>query len=440
VRLRQRVPLPRVLLAVAALVLLIVPPASPSGFQVMTQGAKATGMGLAFAGVADDPSAIFYNPAGMAWQEHFSGQGGFTVLGRTPSDFTGSNPYPGIGQNGSIDDTQQFLVPHFYLVVPLTTELNFGLGVDAPYGLGLRWNNPNTTWPGRFISQNAVIKTTDINPVFSYKLFPELSIAAGADYRFSGLELDRNTAAIDPFTQAAVDAVHTKLYSQLTDNGGWGYNVAAMWKPTPAIGVGASYRSKITVDYDGTATISPRPTGDPVFDALVAQSVPFGVHPVTTQIVFPASLNLGVGLGFGDGWTLGLEADWTEWSNFKALNIHFPDGAVPDIDRSTAWTDVWAYRVGLEKKFGVWALRAGYYYDNTPQPTKDVGPILSDSDRNVYTFGIGYNTPHFGLDLGGAYIAFHKRSVTTSSGSTDNFFGTYSETGFAVVGDLRISF
>jgi long-chain fatty acid transport protein len=438
VRLRHRIRLPRVFVALVFVGLLAATPAFPSGFQVMTQGAKATGMGLAFAGVADDPSAIFYNPAGIAWQEHFSGQGGFTILGRFPSDFTGADPYPGVGNNGSIDDTQQFLVPHFYVVVPLTTELNFGLGIDAPYGLGLRWNNPNTSWPGRFISQNAVIKTTDLNPNFSYKLFPELSIAAGADYRFSGLELDRNSAATNPFTQSLVDVAHTKLKSDLMDNGGWGYNVAVMWKPIPTIGVGASYRSKITVNYDGTATISPRPTGDPIFDALVATQVPFGEHPVATQIVFPASLNAGVGIGFGGDWTVSLEADWTEWSSFQALNIAFPDGSVPDIDRATAWTDSWAYRVGLEKKFGEWALRAGYYYDNTPQPTKDVGPILSDSDRNVYTFGIGYNTPHVGLDLGAAYIAFKKRDVLTES--TDNFFGMYSEKGWALVGDLRISF
>jgi long-chain fatty acid transport protein len=429
VRQRHRVPWPRVFPALAILGLLAARPAFPSGFQVMTQGAKATGMGLAFAGVADDPSAIFYNPAGMAWQEHFSGQGGITVLGRTPSDFTGADPFPGVGQNGSIDDTQQFLVPHLYLVVPLTAELNFGLGVDAPYGLGLRWNNPNTTWPGRYISQNAVIKSTDINPVFSYKLFPELSIAAGADYRFSGLQLERDTAAIDPFTQSLVTVAHTKLYSNLTSNGGWGYNVAIMWKPTPGIGVGASYRSKITVNYDGTATVIQRPTGDQVFDGLVAAQVPFGVHPVTTQIEFPASLNTGLGFHFGDGWTLALEADWTEWSSFSALNIAFPDGSLPDIDRPTAWTDTWAYRVGIEKKWDCWAVRLGYYYDNTPQPTRDVGPILSDSDRNVYTAGIGYNTPQWGIDVGGAYIDFKKRSVLVES--ADNFFGTYSEVGWA---------
>ena len=435
-RQRHRVRLPRVFLAVAALGFLISTNAFPSGFQVMTQGAKATGMGLAFAGVADDPSAIFYNPAGIGFQDHFAVQGGAAVLGRDSATFVGANPYPGVGEVGKVQN-QVFALPNLYMVVPLTADLKFGLGIDAPYGLGLRWDAPEQ-WSGRYISQNAVIKTTDINPVFSYKLLPELSIAAGADYRFSGLQLERNTAATDPFTQAEVDVAHTKLYSDLTSNGGWGYNAGIMWKPTPQIGVGASYRSKITVDYTGTATVIQRPTGDQTFDAIVASQIPFGTHPVATEIVFPASINTGVGINFGGGFTVALEADWTEWSSFQALNINFTDGTLPPIDRVTNWNDSWAYRVGLEKTFGAFAIRLGYYYDNTPQPTQDVGPLLSDNDRNVYTAGFGYNTPQWGIDVGGAYIKFKNRQVLTVS--TDNFFGIYSETAWAAVADLRISF
>ena len=48
--------------------------------------------------------------------------------------------------------------------------------------------------------------------------------------------------------QIAVDVAHAKLYSNLTSNGAWGWNVGILWKPVPAIGVGASYRSKITVE------------------------------------------------------------------------------------------------------------------------------------------------------------------------------------------------
>ena len=34
-------------------------------FRILDQGAAATGQGDAFAAQADDPSALFYNPAGM---------------------------------------------------------------------------------------------------------------------------------------------------------------------------------------------------------------------------------------------------------------------------------------------------------------------------------------------------------------------------------------
>src|SRR3984893_13412299 len=138
VRQRHRVPVPCVFLALVVVGLLASAPASPSGFQVMTQGARATGMGLAFTGVADDPSAIFYNPAGMGFQEHFSLMVGGSVLGRQKADFSGANPFPGDGVSESVQK-QVFIVPNLYAVVPLTPELNFGLGVTAPYGLGLRW-------------------------------------------------------------------------------------------------------------------------------------------------------------------------------------------------------------------------------------------------------------------------------------------------------------
>ncbi|HEY1250533.1 MAG TPA: outer membrane protein transport protein [Thermoanaerobaculia bacterium] len=436
---RPRVALPRVFLALVVCGWLLAAPATPSGFQVMTQGARATGMGLAFTGVADDPSAIFYNPAGMGFQEHFSIMIGGSVLGRKKADFEGADPFPGDGTSGSVQK-QEFVIPELYAVVPLTSELNFGLGVNSPYGLGLRWNDPEH-WVGRFISQNAVIKSLDVNPVFSYKLFPELSIAAGADLRFSKVQLEQNTnlGIVDPFGGQVRDLAHVKLNSSLTSNTGWGWNVGLLFKPIPDIGVGVAYRSKINVDFDGTAVFTQRFTGNPAIDNLVAAQLPQGEHPVETSIEFPASLNMGVGIELPAGFLLALEADWTEWSSFSALNIHFPDGVAPDKDRATLWKDSWAYRVGLEKKFASgWAVRGGYYYDNTPQPEKDVGPILADNDRNVYSAGFGYNTPQWGIDVGGLYIRFKDRNVLTES--TDNFFGHYSEDAWVGTASFRFSF
>lgn len=425
------------LAAAAAVGFLTSSPAYPSGFQVMSQGAKASGMGLAFAGIADDPSAIFYNPAGLGWQKHFELYTGGALLTRTDGGVTGLNPYPGEGVTETIEK-QWFLLPNVYAVVPLTGELNFGLGIFSQYGLGLRWNNPER-WSGRFISQNAVIKTVDLNPVFSYQLFPQLAIAAGADVRFSKVQLERIQGAVDPFTGAFENVAKIKLNSDLLSNKGWGWNVGVMAKPFEALSIGAAYRSHIKVDYEGTAQFIQRPTGNPVFDSLVAAQLPTGEPPVQTSIDFPASINLGAGIHLPGGFLLGLEADWTQWSKFHDLNIVFPTLVGRDFDRITLWQDSWAYRVGVEKTFGPWAVRVGYYYDNTPQPTFDTGPLLSDNDRNVYSAGIGYNTEQFGLDVGALLIKFRNRTVPPPM-QTDQYFGVYSETALVLVGGLRVAF
>ena len=51
-----------------AIVLLAAGPASAAGFSIFEAGSRATGMGGAFVGVADDQSAMFYNPAGLGEQ------------------------------------------------------------------------------------------------------------------------------------------------------------------------------------------------------------------------------------------------------------------------------------------------------------------------------------------------------------------------------------
>ena len=146
-----------------------------------------------------------------------------------------------------------------------------------------------------------------------------------------------------------------------------------------------------------------------------------------TAIDFPATANLGVAVLVGTV-TVSLEADWTQWSSFKSLDITFPNPALTpfDLDRQDNWKNSWAYRVGVEKKFGAFAVRAGYYKDKTPQPTADAGPLLADNDRNGYTLGFGYNTDHWGIDVSDLYLKVKDLNTagttrpTPSSGRTRN--------------------
>jgi long-chain fatty acid transport protein len=403
----------------------------------MTHGARAAGMGLAYAGVGGDPTAVFFNPAGIGWMNHFEGYVGVNFLTRTEGELRGANPYPGEGVL-DLQENNWYFFPDGYAVLPLTEELNVGVGGFAQYGLGLKWQDPNGAYSGQFISQNAVIQSMDTNLNFSYRLFPQLVIAAGVDYRFSKVQLERNQAAVNPFNGAVVPVAHVKLNSDLLSNGGWGWNVAMMVKPVESVSIGASYRSGINIDYEGEATFTQRLTGNAALDALVAASLPTGNPPVETRIEFPSSLNLGVGIQLPAQFLLSLEADWTEWSKFESLSIIFPTLVGRDVFRPTLWEDSWAYRGGLEKGFGDWAVRVGYYYDNTPQPDFDVSPLLPDADRNVYTAGFGYNTERWGFDVGALLIKFKERAILTPP-QTDNFFGTYSETGLVLTAGIRLA-
>ena len=425
-------------LVALALLFLVALPAFPAGFSVFSQGAKASGMGLAFTALADDPSAVFYNPAGLGWQKHFSVQVGGSVLTKVEGNFEGGNPFPGTGFGTEEQHQTSYLLPTMYAVAPLTSNVNFGLGINAPYGLGFRWDDAEQ-FSGRFIAQNAVIQTADVNPVVSFQFAPFFALAVGADYRLSKVSLERNRAAINPFTQSVVDVAHIKLDSELQDNTGWGWNAGVLFKFADTVSLGVSYRSKIEVDYEGTGKFTQRPTGNAAFDAGVAAQLPQGDQDVNVTIEFPSTVNLGAAIHLPADFTLTLDADWTEWSSFDELLIDFENAAIPDLDRQTLWEDSWAYRAGLQKRFGDFAVRAGYYFDESPQPIEDVGPILADADRNAYTIGLGYNTERWGVDVSDIYIDFKERD-TRGEPNNDQFFGRYSEAANVFGLNFRLSF
>lgn len=432
--------------AFLAILFLLASPAFPAGFQIMAQGARASGMGLAFTAVANDPSAIFYNPAGLGWQKHFSGMLGGSLLTKVEGEFEGANPFPGTGFGVEEQHKTTFTLPTTYGVVPLTQNINFGIGVFAPYGLGFRWEDAEK-FSGRFLAQNVVIQSSDINPVLSWQAAPSFALAVGADYRLSKVTLERNQARINPFTNSVVDVAHIKLDSELLDNDGWGWNAGILWKPVPLLSFGAAYRSSIEIDFEGEAKFTQRPTGNAAFDALVAAGLPRGKREVRTTVEFPSTVNFGAAVNLPADFTVALEADWTDWSVFEELVIRFPD--LPGLDqcqptgrnlcRATKWEDSWAYRAGLEKKWGNFAVRGGYYFDESPQPLEDIGPILADADRNVYALGIGYNTERWGVDVADLYIDFKERD-TRGTDNTDGFFGEYSEAANLLALSFRISF
>ncbi|MDP6796374.1 MAG: outer membrane protein transport protein, partial [Candidatus Krumholzibacteria bacterium] len=108
-----------------------------AGFAVWEMGTKSSALGGTMTASADDPTAIFFNPAGLAGLEgsNFS----LDLTGISPkTEFSGVAPNPGFGVTERLAD-HFFLLPQAYYSRSLGKDLAFGLGFYTPYGLAVEW-------------------------------------------------------------------------------------------------------------------------------------------------------------------------------------------------------------------------------------------------------------------------------------------------------------
>lgn len=376
--------------SIVSAVLLIATSAFGSGFQLTAQGSRAMGMGMAYTAVASDSTAIYYNPAGLA----FLDDKGEVILGAMWAkklDFS-FTPSGGIEEEGRTGDD---IVPQIYASQQFG-PIRAGIGVNTPFGLPVKWES---SFSGRSIAYTALLRTLNVNPTISGKA-GNFAWGVGADYMLSKVQLQRSLFFGGPEAQA-------KLSTELRDNSAWGWNAGVLWR----LGIwrlGASYRSQIQMDHD--LEVTAYPSGVPAIDTALAATL---TGPATVDIEFPASLNLGVAVDLGNT-IVAVDVDRTDWASFDQLTVL--RGTTPILERATRWQDAWAYRLGVERQFanGGFVLRAGIYRDETPQPSADVGPILPDANRTGYSLGISIGAPGGwipSIDISDVYVKFQDRSA-----------------------------
>jgi long-subunit fatty acid transport protein len=61
--------------------------------------------------------------------------------------------------------------------------------------------------------------------------------------------------------------------------------------------------------------------------------------------------------------------------------------------RSAGFKNIWVPRVGMEKRWSRWRLRAGYFYYPSPVPDQTGDTNFVDNKRHVFSAGLGYHMP-----------------------------------------------
>lgn len=389
-----------------------------SGFLIPEQGAKASSMAGAFVATADDPSAIFYNPAGIAQQRHIAAYAGTTLINFT-NEFTGDPNSPITSGVEGKYNRHTFNIPNMYAVLPIGHNLTIGVGVFAAFGLRTDWADP---WAGRYISKDADLKTTSVNPVVAWQTSDgRLAIGGGVEYRRARVILNANRMALNPFNGRIMDVANTRLASEYGHDIGW--NAGILYKPTDRLRFGFSYRADMDIELEGEADITQLSTGNQQLDAIIGAQLPPD-QAIRTTMPFPAVMQAGVAFGLTDNTDVELDVMHTTWGVFEALTVEFETTPAAGFTRVQNWEDATSYRVGVNHKATAnWDVRGGLLYDENPQPVEAVNPLLPDSDRIGATLGAGWHSGPFTVD--GGLLVLHFKDRSTQGRNDEGFDGTY---------------
>ena len=370
-------------------------------FRIFDQSASATAQGGAFAAQADDPSAIFFNPAGLTQLRGIQTSFGVMLIGghttytsptgaTTRGDFDGSIAVPppiNVYFSANLKD----------LGFSALGDLSAGLGIVSPFGILYRYPDDG---PFSTAVTKQALPLIDIKPTLAYKLSDQLSVGVGADiYTFasfwgSGQSVTKFNSSGGP----GLPPPGTRMEVNGGDTAA-GFNVSLLYTPfrnedgKPLANVALIYRSQATLHLDGNFLAN----GGLVTDASTTLVLPQ---------VFAGGISIWPIRDRTHEWKLELDVDMTGWKSVRNTDVHLSNGTT--IPFAQNWRNSYTTMIGTEykwlrpEKLPAWevALRAGYWHSQTPIPDSSFLPTVPDADQHAISVGLGFLCKDDGRFLG----------------------------------------
>ncbi|MBB6124292.1 OmpP1/FadL family transporter [Sphingobium subterraneum] len=370
-------------------------PARAGGFMLAEQSQRE--IGRAFSGgaaAADDPSTVFYNPAGMTELDGFQITSGATALfvqsAQHNRGSTRSVTSAGVTTTTALtggDGTSPFAsvvpVPTLHASKKLGSRLWAGLAVNAPFGLKLTYPSD---YFGRYDSIHSNLFTLDAAPSLAYQISDSVSVGGGLDVQYAKVIL---TNALPNYTATPDGLLRAK-----GDDVSVGWNAGLLAKLGQAR-VGLHYRSGIRHELKGNF-------------AITGLTGPLAIANTSTSLraplELPGSATASVALPLGQRTTLMATARWHNWSVFKEIRLQ-PAGR-SSLTKALRYKDSWSVSLGADHKVSdALTLRAGAMFDETPTNTALFSTRVPDGDRIWASGGLSYAlSPRLTLNASYAHV------------------------------------
>jgi len=400
------------------------PMALANGLNLNSLGSRALAMGGAFVGLADDFSAIYWNPAGIARFER-------KYFGFYGTDLIPSGTYKNPLVNAETA-TKHYLSGLAAYYLPVSENVVVGLAAYIPSGLGSNWDGEdfapmsmNTTY--QWMSKIGLIT---IAPSLAVKVNDKIFLGAALNLNYGTFNI-KTHAGSAPNPSPPPDELDLGQYEESMNGWGYGATIGVLFKPAEMFSIGATFRTASTVKFSGEASISN--LGFLGFNSKT---------DLDRDVIWPMWAAVGVALNPAKSFTLTADLQWTQWSKIDVIETRFKDPMWQimmqqsgDDKRPMYWEDTLQVRFGAEYRIKGIAIRGGYYIDPTPAPDKTMNVLVPSYGYNVVTFGFGYSLNSLQLDFGLEYLMGKDRDVAASPG---NMPGSYTMN--IIVPNLSISY
>jgi long-chain fatty acid transport protein len=362
------------------------------GIELPDHDAFATARGNAFVATADDPAAIYYNPAGISQLDGINvsvGAYGLTYQDQYKSP-AGSTMNSRREWTALPDIFATFALPRYHVTL--------GLGFYSPYGLVQEWSS---TAPFAYVGRRGEVDYFTLNPVIAYQPFSTLSFSAGPTLNYSEADLRQDFPGSALFPGSPAFGTHFAGRAEAL-----GFNAGILWHPWEQHSFGVTYRNSTDMNYKGHADLPPPPFG------------PGAGTGSSADFKFPRSVDFGYSYRPTSHWNLEADAEWIDWATLN--NLVLVGSSIPGKPILETipfnWNSSWIFKVGGTYYFSHgWRASAGYMYVQNSVPEQNFNPLIPDSDRHVFSVGIGQHFHKLSWDAAYQFAWGPSRSVTSDT-------------------------
>jgi len=336
-----------------------------NGMRMIGFGPVQDSMGGASTGVNLDAASVLTNPAGIQ------------SLG-SRVDFGASYFSPDVTLNmGGTEfksDKKASPVPAFGMVVPLNTDLTFGLGAYGVSGMGVDYN---LGVMGNLLYTN--YSNMRFAPGLSYKINNMISVGATINIMYATMEYSMDGGGPGP-----------QIVDMAASSFGYGATVGVTVKPVEMVTIGLVYETTSRFQ-------------DFKFNQYMSSG---GMSENSLKFNQPMNATLGLGLKPITGLVLAFDVQWIRWSETNGDNLPKYTGGTFNMQ----WSDQIVYKFGLQYEvIPMLKIRAGINYGKMPLSEANSTALQANMffpavSEWHYTAGAGIKlTDKLAIDLGYMY-------------------------------------